>query len=129
MLDEGGLVHPFPRRLRLRDEDGRRAGTISAEELGGTTATRPLPLGLVVWTRYRPGHSWRPRAMSAGQTALALLDNTPTARAHPAFALRVTARALAGARGVRGARGGAELTAPEVLHYAADQPAVAASPG
>lgn len=121
VLGEDGLVHPFPRRLRLRNEDGQAGGTTSAEELGGTTETRPGPVGLVVWTRYRPGALWCPHPMPAGQTALAVLDNTPTARIHPAYALRVTARALVGAQGLRGARGDAEHTARHILHSLADR--------
>ena len=118
VLDEAGLVHPFPRRLRLRDASGAPAGRSSAEELGGTTARRPLPVGLVVWTSFRDRAHWQPRLLSPGQTALALLDNTVVARLHPAYAMRVIARALDGAVGLRGRRGDADETASRILEYA-----------
>lgn len=124
VLDEAGLVHAFPRRLRLRDTTGAPSGSHSAEELGGSTATAPLPIGLVVATGWRRGVHWDPRPLTAGETALALLDNTVVARLRPAYVLRVIARALHGASGLGGPRGEAAETARRILARAAAAPAV-----
>lgn len=119
VLDENGLVHPFPRPLRLRDANGTHAWRTSAEELGSSVAPGPLPVGLVVWTSYRADATWRPQPMTAGQTALALLDNGVVSRLRPAYALRVIARAVAGAEGLQGPRGSADDAARDILDCAA----------
>lgn len=87
LLDRRGRVHPFPRPLSVRvgpDEPQRR---IDPEALGAQTGTGPLPVGLVLVTRYRPGARWRPRPLTPGQAALALLANTVSARSHAAEAM------------------------------------------
>src|SRR5919109_1115164 len=87
VLDGRGRVHPYPRRLRLRDGPGRATSR-------GSLACAPLPVGLVVVTRYREGARWRPRSISPGQAGLEVLAHTAAARRRPAAALTVLARAL-----------------------------------
>jgi hypothetical protein len=118
VLDDAGLLHPFPRRLRLRRTAVAPARTVAAHELGGTTAAGPVPVGLIVSTTYRRGASWRPARMSCGECALALLGNAVIARLRPGHALRVIARTLDGATGLRGTRGEAHATAAAILAHA-----------
>jgi hypothetical protein len=75
----------------------------------------PLPLGLVVVTRYRAGARWRPRRLSRGHAGIELLTHAVAARRRPAAALRVLTRALAGAAALGGPRGEAADTAAAVL--------------
>jgi hypothetical protein len=118
ILDEAGLVHPFPRPLHLRSHDGRTSRFVPADELGAVAAT-PLPLGAVVSTSFRPGARWRPVPLTRGQAALALLDNTVVARTRPAHAMARIARAMQGdAPGLRGLRGDADQTAQWLLAWA-----------
>lgn len=123
VLGDDGLVHPFPRPLRLRDQRGAPLHRVPAPRLGAPVAASALPASLVVWTTYEAGAPWRPRRMSAGQTALALLDNAPAARRAPADALRIIARVLdAGVVGLRCARGDADETARHILRALSPAP-------
>jgi len=118
VLDEDGLVHPFPRPLRLRDATGAQIGRAHVEELGGTRGDRAVPVGLVLSTTHRDGAAWRPREMAPGEMALAMLANTVVARLRPAYALRVVARAVDGVVGLAGPRGDADETARSLLERA-----------
>ncbi|MET0623996.1 MAG: hypothetical protein ABW250_13510 [Pyrinomonadaceae bacterium] len=120
VLDAEGRVHPYAKPLAMRGRDGRQT-KVAAEELGGraaTHATRPLPVGLVVVSEFREGARWRPRALSMGHGALALLANTVPARRRPAEVLATLERVVRGAIVLRGARGEAAEVALKILERA-----------
>jgi hypothetical protein len=117
VLDAQGRVRPFPKPLSLRDAEGRQRA-VPVESLGGVAGRAPLPLGLVVATRFRAGARFRPRALTAGQAILELFDNTVPAQAAAARALPVLRQAALGARAIRGARGEAASTAEAILRWA-----------
>ena len=98
VLDGRGRVHAYPRTLSLRDG----ASVPPATTVGWRA---PLPVGLVVVTRYRAGARWRPRRLSPGRAGIEMLTHAVAARRRPAAALRVLARALSSARAWKGARG------------------------
>jgi hypothetical protein len=100
VLDARGRVHAHPTPPSPRD--GAPAREQPRPEAG---ATGPLPVGLVVITRYRAGARWRPRPLSPGRAGIELLAHTVAARRRPAGALRALARALSGARVLKGIRG------------------------
>jgi hypothetical protein len=114
VLDEQGLVHPYPRLLSIRD--GGPAGTDrSAESLGGTVGTEPLPMALLAVTSYLPGARWAPERRSPGDGAMALLANTVPARDRPREALGAVSRAAAPALVLEGERGEAAEAAADLL--------------
>jgi hypothetical protein len=86
-----------------------------AEELGGVTGVCPLPVGLVLITRYVSGTRFRPRPVSAGRAVLELLAHTLPARRRPERILDVLTQAVAQASVLRGTRGEAEETARQIL--------------
>jgi hypothetical protein len=108
VLDGQGRVHPFPKPLNLRPENGEPGLKCSAEELGGKTGRKPIPAGLVVMTEYRPGSRWRPRVLSPGQATLALLSHTVPARRDPERALAALKEVAATAVTVKSPRGDAD---------------------
>jgi len=116
VLDARGRVHPYPTPLSMREAGADRPRKVPAAALGGTAGLRPLPVGLVLVTQYRAGSRWRPRPLSAGQAALALLANTVAARRRPAAALATLRRIASGASGIRGPRGEADAVAPAILN-------------
>lgn len=120
VLDARGLVYPYARPLSVRQGAHRRVQRCAVADLGGKQATQPLPLGLVVHTRYRPDALWAPRLVSSGAGALALYDNTLVARERPAFAFSVLASAVSRARSLEGDRGAADVAASAILEYARD---------
>lgn len=110
VLDEEGRVYPFAKPLGLRDESGR-SRRIPAPAIGDA----PLPVGLVVSTRYEAGGAWRPREAAPGEALLALLTNTVRARLAPALAMKTLARVVEGAVTLAGPRGEALEAAAAVL--------------
>jgi hypothetical protein len=86
VLDASGRVHPYPTplpaHLGLGDEKGR-----AGESPRGNRATEPLPVGLVIDTRYREGVVCRPRRLSSGEALFTLLKYAVDARIRPQEAL------------------------------------------
>jgi hypothetical protein len=108
VVDAKGRVHPYPRPLSIRSETaGQPAVTTPVEALGGRAGREPLPVGTVVVTRYQEGTSWRPRRISAGETALKLLAHTVSVRYAPQQALTGVLRIANRARNLTGVRGDA----------------------
>jgi hypothetical protein len=87
VLDEEGLVHPFARPLSLRTPLGR---TVCRPcDLGGQTGTQAVPVGAVVFTRFRPRGTFRPACLPRGRAVLELLKHVVAVRAHPGKAMRI----------------------------------------
>src|SRR5262245_61290705 len=116
VLDERGRVHPYPIPLAMRPaRDGDRPVKYRVEELGGVAGARPLPVGLVLITRYVGGARFRPRPLSAGRAVLELLTHTLPARRRPERVLDALTQAVTQASVLRGTRGEAEETARQIL--------------
>lgn len=117
VLDGRGRVHPFAKPLSIRGASGcdRHAQARRAEELGGSCATGPLPVGLVVLTEHRPGAAWRPERLTVGQAVIEMLAHTVPARLRPEASLASLERAARRATVLRGARGEARALAQVLL--------------
>jgi hypothetical protein len=114
VLDDRGRVHPYTRRLAVRVDGGRQRRR-TPEAFGARKGTRPLPVGLVVVTRYRSGAQGRLRQMSAGAGALLLMANTVSARREPARALTALQAVVMRAPVLSGVRGEARAAARALL--------------
>src|SRR3954449_10444243 len=114
VLDEAGHVHPYARPLSFRPPGGPPVD-YAVVQLGGVAGERPVRIGLVVLTRYRPGAEWAPRPLSSGAGALALLEHALPAQERPDEALRHISRAIAGAAVLEGERGEADQIAGRLL--------------
>ena len=115
VLDKHGRVHPYAKALSMRQNGGGRPKRIPPEALGGKTGVRPLPVGLVVATGYRPGVRWRPRPLSPGRAVMELLNHTVPARRDPERVLATLRSATADATVLKGARGEAAEIAETLL--------------
>lgn len=90
VLDENGLVHPFPKTLSLREMVDKYEQTeYSATSLGGKTSSAPLPVGMVLITQFEPGAKWEPEILSEGRAILEIVPHTIPIRHDPEFSLRV----------------------------------------
>lgn len=115
VFDAAGRVHPYARPLAVREGGGLRQTRRSVEEFGGHAGEMPLPVALVVATRYERGAVWPPRRLTAGECVLELLSNTVPARRSPGRALSALTKAAAGATILAGPRGEAAAAAEAIL--------------
>jgi hypothetical protein len=119
VLDDRGRVHPYAIPLAIRRaQPGVPPIKCRVEEIGGAVGTTPLPVGLVLLTRYVSGARFRPRRVSTGRAVLQLLENTLPARRRPERVLDVLTRAVSEARVLRSTRGEAAEMAEQVLYRA-----------
>ena len=115
VLDPRGRVHPYPQPLAIRDQFSFEQRKCHVEEIGGVTGTKPLPIGLVVVSKYKSGVRWSPRQLSAGTGVLELLANTVPARRNPEIVMTTLQAAVSEAIVVKGPRGEAAETVPLIL--------------
>jgi hypothetical protein len=104
IFDPEGRVHPYPRPLSIREQADRQPRLYPVEALGGQTGQSPLPVGLVVVTKYQAGARWRPRTLSPSRALLALMDNTVAARRNPEFSLPVLGQVVSQAAAIKSKR-------------------------
>ena len=114
VFDSGGRVHPFAKPIMHREANGDER-SIAISDLGGSAGTCPVPVGLILDTRYDPDATWQPRRGSAGEGVFALLPHTFRMHTAPAEVLRTLARVVEGARVVHGPRGEADHIAPDLF--------------
>lgn len=114
-VDRSGYLHPYPRDLSVRNE-GKDTQRIAPEEFRAPRA-QPRPISFVLLTEYAKDAHWSPRPLSRGHAVLRLLENVPSARKQPVFAIGVLQKALENAEIHQGWRGEKEQTVHEVLNY------------
>ncbi|MBA3852816.1 MAG: hypothetical protein C0503_00285 [Gemmatimonas sp.] len=115
VLDADGMVHPYPRRLSIRVGGDHRLRRRAVEDLGASEIHGPVPVGIIAVTQFDSHARWEPTKLTAGQAAMALLDNTLAARERPVDTLTITARAAAGAHILAGSRGEATDCALQLI--------------
>jgi hypothetical protein len=116
VLDSEGLVHPFAKRLSIRERAG--LGTLTdVSQLGGTAGTEPLPIGLIVLAEYRRDAVWAPRTLSPGEAVIQLVANTIPVAARPQETMLSIRAAVEGSRALalQGERGDAAELAQQLL--------------
>jgi hypothetical protein len=115
VLDASGLVHPYARPLAVREGDGQRQTRRPVEEFGGRAGKGPLPVGLVVVTRYERNGRLCPRRITPGEGVLQMLANTVSARRSPERALTALSKVADRAVILYGTRGEASRAAASIL--------------
>ena len=118
VLDSAGGVHPYARPLSVRQAGGPGVTKQPIHVAGAHATNDPLPVGLVVVSKYRSGGEWRPQRLSPGRGALALLANTVSARRIPDIVLARIHRVVAGAPVVASERGEASHAVESILEWA-----------
>lgn len=111
-IDANGYLHSYPRPLSIRRQNATPARVLP-EELGSVRA-QARRISFVFLTQYIEKTSWSAQPISRGQGVLSLLENTPSARKHPAFAIDVLQRAVLGADVWKGHRGESEEAINEI---------------
>jgi hypothetical protein len=120
VLDRHGRVHPFHRPLQVRENEAGRQTRYTVESLGGVSGVKPLPVGLVILSQYRSGAPWRPRRLSAGQGALAMMTHAVSARRQPEVVLETLHQVVTRAPVIKGSRGEAHQAVDRILKLLSD---------
>ena len=115
VIDDHGLVHPFARPLGIRRPREFDTTRVDVASLGGVSGSKPLPVRLVIATKYRAGARWRPRQLTPGRGVLELLANTVSARSQTRLAFASLPRAIQGADILKGVRGEADEVVETIL--------------
>jgi len=116
VLDEDGLVHPFPRPLSLRIGDARVP--CDPIDLGAQTATGPMPVYAVVFTRFEPEGEFHPLPITPGRAIVEVLNNVVAVRANPRKSLRTARAATSKSIVLESTRGEASQAAALLLQLA-----------
>ena len=115
VVDNRGLVYPFPRPLGIRSEGSYEQTKCAPEMLGAVVGIKPIPLGVAVITEYKHGAPWRPKLLTAAQGMLQLLANTVAVRSQPDQTLTRLHVLAKGAVFLTGRRGEACQAAASIL--------------
>ena len=115
VFDDRGRVHPYPKLLSMREQNGTRARNLPAEALGSLQGKKPLPVDLVVLPQYRPGARWRPTRLSPGRAMLELMANTVPVRRRPEASLATLQQIVSDTLILKGVRGEASEMAESLL--------------
>ncbi len=117
ILDASGDVHPYPRALMVRDNHARQHPVL-ASTLGPVRKT-PAPVTLILFLRYEPGGIFQVEPVSASESLLRMLQNTPQVLSERPGIVSCLKAALTGANSLAGVRGDATEAAAQVLRMAA----------
>ena len=115
VIDDAGLVHPFARPLSFRDESCGEPRKYEARSFGAVTGRKPLSVGLVLVTKYRPTARWRAIRLPTAKGALELLRNSVGIRNFPRETLQRIQRLVETATFVKSHRPEAREIAPFIL--------------
>lgn len=122
VLDENGLVSPFPKTLSLRGiTDDYKQVERAAESLGGVVGEAPIPVSLVLICKFdrrrKKQKKFAPEILSAGQGMLEILAHTIPIRHDPEFALKILNKITSRAIIARCQRGEAEDFAKLLIDF------------
>jgi hypothetical protein len=126
VFDEWGQIHPYAAPAPIFPDYGVGGSGQRAElallAYDGGAASAPVPLGLVVETRYRPGAQWQPDAGTPAQAVLALMRHAVHSAILPAVTLKTLGVAVARASMLRGPRGECLPATAALLKCMREQP-------
>jgi hypothetical protein len=119
VLDDTGLVHPFARDLSVRYLDGQTVAEkqVSIASIGGNVGSIPIPIGLVVITKFEEGADWEPERLTPGAGILEMIPHTIPRLADTALSLKVLNTAVSDAIILRSLRGDADKLASVLLSF------------
>jgi hypothetical protein len=115
VLDSHGRVHPYPWGRSILAEGVERSRQRPIEVMGEGALHKPLPIGFVLLSEYRQGAKWRPRTLSPGRAALAMLASVRSVHQQPEVMLRMLGKVVSEAAVLKGVRGEADEVVDSIL--------------
>jgi hypothetical protein len=118
IIDESGLVHPFPRPLTMRGKGNEVSETpTEIEEIGGKKGVNPIPVGWVFFTKFEPESRPDYEFMTTGEGIVEIIGQTIAIRRNTEFAIKVLKNAFSSAIIVKSPRTEAEVFARKFLEF------------
>jgi hypothetical protein len=115
VLDQAGKAHPYAKPLSIRSRVSGVQRDVAVEKLGGRAGLTPLPVGVILITKYKEGAEWRAKEAGSGEGIKALTLNSVSIRHSPEPTLRSIARAVSGALILKSERGNAHHLVRDVM--------------
>lgn len=115
VLDRHGRVHPYARPIGRRSGDEYKGRPVDVRTLGGRIGRKPLPVSLIVFTRYTQDGHWRPEPVSPGLAVLELIENTLCSQSQPDRVLRLHSALASGTECLRSERCDADEVAQDLV--------------
>jgi hypothetical protein len=116
ILDSDGLVHPFPRKLSIRDRE--RPGKwrdVTAESLEAATGRDPVPIGTVFVTRYSADAKWKPKRLTTGLGLMEIIPFNISLQKNPKNSLNTIGKAIENAIILKSLRPDVKFCINEIL--------------
>lgn len=118
ILDSEGLNHPFARPLTLRPAGKTFIETETpVEEINGKARHMPIPVGLVLFTRFVAESTPNYQYLTTGQGVVEIIAQTIAIKRNTEFAINVLKKALSSAIIVKSPRPDAGSFAREFLEF------------
>jgi hypothetical protein len=121
VIGKDGHVRPYPKPIHLRGEHADRQTALVAATRPRVREVRPIPVGLVFVSHYKPKAVWQGKEIPAGQGLLELLSHTATARRRPKASLLALQKIASRSAILKGPRGEASDTVKPLLQEVSRQ--------
>jgi hypothetical protein len=118
ILDEHGLVHPFERDLSMRPDDTFLTQTrVRVEELNGKVGITPIPVGVVLFTKFDRETVVNYQFLTPGQAVVRVVEHAISIRRNSEFAIKVLKNAFSSAIIIESPRSEADKFARDFLEF------------
>jgi hypothetical protein len=118
IIDREGSLHPFARQISMRTREASfSVYEIDPKELNAEVGTRPVPIGLVLITKYKPRARWAPKMIAGGEGVLRTIPFALGVNQHPNNVLAVLQKINTRVPVISTERGDAAITARRLLKF------------
>lgn len=118
VIDKKGLLNPFSKRLSMRGIiDDYTQVEIPVEEMGGRKGVKPIPIKMILVTKYKKNAKFRPEQISTGKGIIESIANSVSVRQNPELVLQTLSQVVAGAKVIKTSRGEVGQFADKFLKY------------
>jgi hypothetical protein len=118
VIDRKGLLHPFSKKLSVRGIiDDYTQVEIAVEEMGGRKGFEPIPIGMILVTKYKKNARFKPEQISTGKGIIESLANSVSIRQSPEMVLQTLGLVTSRAKVIKTNRPQVEVFADKFLSY------------
>ena len=117
VIDPAGMVHPYERDLSIRPPGSEIPIQVPPAEFGAEIGIDPIPVGMVLLTKFEEGAVFDPERLSMGIGIMETVPDVIPIRLNTDFSLKVLNTAFRHAIIVKSLRGEAQTAARSILSY------------